>query len=49
MFADDTSLFTNGTKVHSIQDTINKELSDIPAWLRINGLSLDVKKNMLRC
>ena len=44
MFADDTSLFASGTDIHVIEDTINKELSNISTWLKVNRLSLNVKK-----
>ena len=44
MFADDTSLFASGTDIHVREDTINKELSNISTWLKVNRLSLNVKK-----
>ena len=44
MFADDTSLFASGTDIHVIEDTINKELSNLSTWLKVNRLSLNVKK-----
>ena len=44
MFADDTSLFASGTDIHVIEDTINKELSNISTWLKVNRLSLNVIK-----
>ena len=44
MFADDASLFASGTDIHVIEDTINKELSNISTWLKVNRLSLNVKK-----
>ena len=44
LFADDTNLFKNGNDINSIVESLNSELSDISLWLKINKLSLNIKK-----
>ena len=44
LFADDTNLFFNGNNQNDIIDTINIELHEISKWLKVNKLSLNVKK-----
>ena len=44
LYADDTNLFINGTNLIDLQTTINSELAEISTWLKINELSLNVKK-----
>ena len=45
LFADDSSLFINGTDVRKIELELNEELSNIASWQQINKLSLNVNKN----
>ena len=44
LYADDTNLFINGKNLIDLQTTINSELAEISTWLKINKLSLNVKK-----
>ena len=44
LFADDTNLFTTGTDFDVMQNTLNDELNEISTWLKVNKLSLNVKK-----
>ena len=44
VFADDTNLFINGDNLHDIVITLNGELENISVWLKVNKLSLNVKK-----
>ena len=44
MFADDTNLFTTGTDFDVMQNTLNDELNEISTRLKVNKLSLNVKK-----
>ena len=47
MFADDTTLFTtlNSNEHYDIHnERLNNELEKISIWLRVNKLSLNVKK-----
>ena len=44
LFADDTNLFTTGTDPDVMQNTLNDELDEISTWLKVNKLSLNVKK-----
>ena len=43
LFADYTNIFLNGLDIKQMQNTINKELSNISNWLKGNKLSLNVK------
>ena len=43
-FADDTNLLTTGTDLDVMQNTLNDELNEISTWLKVNKLSLNVKK-----
>ena len=45
LFADDTNLFSSGNNIKSIADTVNSELADISLWLKVNKLSLNIKKH----
>ena len=47
LFADDTHLFTSGDDLDHMYDTANHELNNIAEWLKVNKLSLNVKKNTL--
>ena len=44
LFADDTNLFTIGTDLDVMQNTLNDELNEISTSLKVNTLSLIVKK-----
>ena len=44
LFADDTNLFINGDDLLGIAHVLNSELENISDWLKINKLSLNVKK-----
>ena len=44
LFADDTHLFTSGDDLDDMYDTANHELNNIAEWLKVNKLSLNVKK-----
>ena len=44
LFADDTNLFYKGDKMEDLVKIINGELENISLWLKINKLSLNIKK-----
>ena len=44
LFADDTNLFKSGTDLVQIIRETNEELEDISLWLKVNKLSLNIKK-----
>ena len=44
LFADDTHLFTSGDDLDDMYDTANHELNNIAEWIKVNKLSLNVKK-----
>ena len=44
LFADDTNLFTAGKNLIDLNTKVNEELSNISIWLKVNKLSLNVKK-----
>ena len=44
LFADDTNLFSSGTDLPAMANNINYELEQISLWLKVNKLSLNVKK-----
>ena len=46
LFADDTNLFNHGKDMFSLQATLNQELANISQWLKVNKLSLNIKKTM---
>ena len=43
-FADDSNLFLNGKNLDEIEFKLNNELYQIVKWLKINKLTLNVKK-----
>ena len=43
-FADDSNLFLNGKNLDEIELKLNNELDQIVKWLKINKLTLNVKK-----
>ena len=44
LFADDTNLFVNGNNLEDMVNSLNHELHDISLWLKVNKLSLNIKK-----
>ena len=44
LFADDTSVFIEGTNYDKIIDILNKELKRIDIWLKANKLTIHIKK-----
>ena len=44
LFADDTNLFSSGKDLKTIWMEINVELLKISTWLKVNKLSLNIKK-----
>ena len=46
-FADDTFIIYNSKKLKTIETVINTELKNVLKWLRLNKLSLNVKKTEL--
>ena len=43
-FADDTNLFHHGSDLAVTESAFTKELADISKWLKVNKLSLNIKK-----
>ena len=44
LYADDTSMFISGPKIHQIQNVMNEHLQIVSDWLKANKLSLNVGK-----
>ena len=49
LFADDTNLFSSGSNASSLQDGVNNDLAIIAEWLKVNKLSLNIKKTNFMC
>ena len=49
LFADDTKLFSSGSNAISLQDGVNNDLPIITEWLKVNKLSLNIKKTHFMC
>ena len=49
LFADDTNLFSSGSNAISLQDGVNNDLAIIAEWLKVNKLSLNIKKTHFMC
>ena len=47
VFADDTSVFIEGTNYDKIIDILNTELKQIDIWLKSNKLSINILKTSL--
>ena len=47
LLADDTNVFNHGHDLSSIQHCLNKELVEISKWLKVNKLSLNIKRHTL--
>ena len=45
LFADDTNLLLNSTNLNDLIATANTEIQKISDWLKINKLSLNIKKS----
>ena len=48
-FADDTNLFSSGTNARSLQDGVNNDLAIIAEWLKVDKVSLIIKKTHFMC
>ena len=44
LFADDINLFYSASNLANLESRINSELSNISTWLKVNKLSLNIKK-----
>ena len=44
LFASDTNLFSSGKDLKILESTTNSELSNISLWLKVNKLSLSIKR-----
>ena len=44
LFADDTNIFVRGQNLDDIQSIMNEELQSLSKWLKVNKLSLNIKK-----
>ena len=44
LFADDSNLFASGTNIIQLQDAVTNDLNNIAEWLKVNRLSLNIKK-----
>ena len=49
LFADDTYLFASGLDVNQVQQEVAIELNQISEWLKINKLSLNIKRHISLC
>ena len=47
LFADDTNLFSSGVDATGLQHGVNHDLALITKWLKVNKLSLNIKKDAL--
>jgi hypothetical protein len=47
LFADDTNLLLNSTNLNDLIATANTEIQKISDWLKINKLSLNIKRPIL--
>ena len=49
LFADDTNCFSSGSNAISLHDGVNNDLATIAEWLKVNELSLNIKKTYYMC
>ena len=49
LFADDTNLFSSGSNAISLPDGVNNDLAIIAEWLKVENLSLNIKKAHFMC
>ena len=47
LFADDTNLFSSGVDATGLQDGVNYDLAVITKWLKVNKLSLNIKRRII--
>ena len=47
LFADDSNMFLSGKDPNSLIETMNSEMEKVTKWLKVNKLSLNLKKNSL--
>ena len=47
LFADDTNLFSSGFDAIGLQDGVNHDLAVITKWLKVNKLSLNIKRRIM--
>ena len=47
LFADDSNLFLSGKDADHIEKVMNEELKEIVEWLKVNKLSLNIKKHII--
>ena len=47
LFADDTNLFSSGVDATGLQDGVNHDLDVITKWLKVNKLSLNIKRRII--
>ena len=47
LFADDTNIFMSGKDTRELEIKMNDELIAISKWLKVNKLSLNVKKRII--
>ena len=44
LFADDSNIFASSDDIQLLQSQINEDLNNIAIWLKVNKLSLNIKK-----
>ena len=44
LFADDTNMFSSGHDISKVQQEVEADLIIISEWLKVNKLSLNIKK-----
>ena len=44
LFADDTNMFNSSKDIETLQSVVNEELKLVSTWLKVNKLSLNIKK-----
>ena len=49
LFADDSNLFISDKDPLNLESQLNKELENISVWLKINKLSLNIKRHIIWC
>ena len=47
LLADDTNLFSRGKGIRTLENNINNELLNISLWLKVNKLSLNIKRHTI--
>ena len=49
LFADDTNLFSSDYDISKVQQKVEADLNKISEWLKVNKLSLNIKKYPFYC